>query len=263
MPAHDQAATPAQQRLRLGRDGARLDARVVDDRPDRLTAQPRRGDLLDRCLDLLLDDGERFLGGAAGGGDAGPQRGFDLPDGAGRIRWCLLPVRQRGQRGDLGLGLDRHGSTPSRNVSLLRRSLGWFQPSRQDSLLESAHGPGQAFAAAAALADRRACAADPHAATADDPGRTGRRDRHLETGRGGERPAAGRSRTGGRHRAADRRRPRPGPGRLVLRPGRRRWRGPRRQHRARRHRGRVRQRLRRHGVARGAQHRQAWPGPGR
>ena len=117
-----------------------------------------------------------------------------------QIRWRLLPVRQRGQRGGLGLGLGWHGSTPSRNVSLLRRTLGRLQPSRQDSLLELAHGPGQAFAGAAALADRRACAADPHAATADDPGRTGRRDRHLETGRGGERPAAGRSRTGGRHR---------------------------------------------------------------
>ncbi len=230
MPAHDQAATPAQQRLRLGRDGARLDARVVDDRPDRLTAQPRRGDLLGRCLDLLLDDGERFLGGA--------------PEAAMRARSAALicrmaradplvpaPSAQRGQRGDLGLGLDRHGSTPSRNVSLLRRSLGWLQPSRQDSLLESAHGPGQAFAALlrsltdehvlrTLMRQRRMTRAELAAETGISKPAVGESVRRLaEAGLvadTGQRTAAAAA-------AAES---------LVLRPGRRRWRVPRRQHRA-------------------------------
>ena len=58
MPAHDEAAAPAQQRQHLRGHWAGFDVRVVDDRPDRPAAFPRGGDLVDLGLDLLLDDGE-------------------------------------------------------------------------------------------------------------------------------------------------------------------------------------------------------------
>jgi len=103
VPAHDQAATPAQQPQRLVRDRPGLDVRVVDDGPDRFAPLPRRGDLADLGLDLLFHDGEDIFDGAARGSDPCPQRRLDLPDGTGEIRRRLLPVRQRGQRGRVGV----------------------------------------------------------------------------------------------------------------------------------------------------------------
>ena len=61
---------------------------------------------LDLGLDLLLDDGEDLLDGAARGGDAGPQRRLDLPDRGRQIGGRLLPVRQGGQR---AVRCGRHG----------------------------------------------------------------------------------------------------------------------------------------------------------
>ena len=61
VPAHDQAAPPAQPVLRPGRDRPGLDVRVVDDGPDHLTALPRGGDLADLVLDPVLHHGEDFL----------------------------------------------------------------------------------------------------------------------------------------------------------------------------------------------------------
>ena len=110
-------------------------------------------------------------------------------------------------------------------------------------------GSCQALAGAFAFPDRRTRAARLDAAKKADTSRTGRRDRPLEADGGRERTPADRNRLGGGHRPANSRRPRPRPGGLVLRPGRRHRRGARRQHRAGGHRGRVRRRLRRHGVA--------------
>ena len=65
-----------------------------------------------------------------------------------------------------------------------------------------------------------------------DPGRAGRRDRHLQADRGESVRRLERSRAGRGHRRAQR--PGPRPGRLLLRARRRRRHGARRQHRARR-----------------------------
>ena len=48
--------------------------------------------------DPLLDDGEDLLDRAAGGRDARPQRGLDLPDRRLQVGRRGLPVRQRRQR---------------------------------------------------------------------------------------------------------------------------------------------------------------------
>jgi hypothetical protein len=120
VPADDQAATPVQQCLRFGGNSAGLDVRVVDDRPDRVATVPGRDDLVDLRRHLLLNDGEDFFDRAARGGDTGPQSGLDLRDGGGDIRWCLLPVRYRGQRGGVRLC---HGKSLSRNGSLLRTTI--------------------------------------------------------------------------------------------------------------------------------------------
>jgi hypothetical protein len=61
MPAHHQAAAPAQLGRRAGRDRARGDVGVVDDGPDGLTSLACRGDVVDVGLDALLDDREDLL----------------------------------------------------------------------------------------------------------------------------------------------------------------------------------------------------------
>ena len=65
VPAHDETATPAQQRQRLRGYRAGFDVGVVDDGPDRLAAFPCGGDVVDLGLDLLLDDGEDLFDRAA------------------------------------------------------------------------------------------------------------------------------------------------------------------------------------------------------
>jgi len=65
VPAHDQAAAPAQQRPRRRGYRAGLDVGVVDDRPDRLAAFARGGDVCDLGPDLPLDDAEDLFDGAA------------------------------------------------------------------------------------------------------------------------------------------------------------------------------------------------------
>ena len=97
VPAHDQAAAPAQPVPRGGRDRPGLDVRVVDDRPDRLTALPRGGDLADLVVELVSHHGEDVLDGPARRGDASPQGRLRLPDGVREIRRRLFPVRQCGQ----------------------------------------------------------------------------------------------------------------------------------------------------------------------
>jgi hypothetical protein len=104
VPAHDEAAPPAQPRQCRGGHRAGLDVGVVDDGPDRLAPFPRGGDLVDLGLDLPFDDGEDLLDGAARRGDAGAQRRLDLPDRGGQVRGRLLPVRQGGERGGSGRG---------------------------------------------------------------------------------------------------------------------------------------------------------------
>ena len=52
-----------------------------------------------RSRDALLDDGEDLLDGAAGGLDAGAQRGLDLADRRLQVGGGGLPVRQRRQVG--------------------------------------------------------------------------------------------------------------------------------------------------------------------
>ena len=108
VPPHDQAAAAAQQLPRPGRVRSGFDVRKVDDGPDHLTALPRGGDLADFVSDLILDDSEDFLDGAARRGDTSPECRLGLPDGARQVRGRLFPVRQCGQRGSWNHGTGRH-----------------------------------------------------------------------------------------------------------------------------------------------------------
>jgi len=94
MPAHHQAAAPAQLGRSTGRDRARGDVGVVDDGPDGLTPPACRRDVVDFGLDALLGYREDLLDRSAGGGDAGAQGRLDLPDRGRAVSRRLFPVRQ-------------------------------------------------------------------------------------------------------------------------------------------------------------------------
>ena len=124
VPPHDQAAAPTQPVLRPGGDCPGFDVRVVDDGPDHLTALPRGGDLADFLSDLIPNDSEDFLDGAARRGDTSPECRLDLPDGVREIRRRLFPVRQCGQRGGLKHGTGRHDGAPSKSALLTCKTVG-------------------------------------------------------------------------------------------------------------------------------------------
>ena len=112
VPADDEAPAPAQPGQRVRRDGSGLDIGVVDDRPDRLAAVAGGQDLVHLGADPLFGHAEHVLDRAARGGDAGPERGLDLPDGTGQVGRRRFPVRKRGKwRGGQGGGMRGHGSS--------------------------------------------------------------------------------------------------------------------------------------------------------